>query len=62
MAVTTATNARRIGGVPLSLKSLSCYVLNPDTLRAVTTGLARASAAVGSITGCSSWSRCAPRS
>jgi hypothetical protein len=44
MAVTTATNARRIGGVPLSLKSLSRYVLNPDTLRAVTTGLARASA------------------
>jgi hypothetical protein len=43
MAVTTATDARRIGGVPISLKWLSCYILNPDTLRAVTTELAPAS-------------------
>jgi hypothetical protein len=43
IVVTTATDARRIGGVPLSLKWLSFYVLNPDTLRAVTTELAPAS-------------------
>ncbi len=43
MAVTTAPNARRIGGVPLSLKWLNSCVLNPDTLRAVTTELAPAS-------------------
>ncbi len=44
MAATTATDARRIGDVPISLKWLSSYVLNPDTLRAVTTALAPASA------------------
>jgi hypothetical protein len=42
-AVTTATDARRIGGVPFSLKWLSFYVLNPVKLRVVTTALAPAS-------------------
>jgi hypothetical protein len=43
MVVTTVTDARRRGGVPISLKSLSVCVLNPDQLRAVTTALAAAS-------------------
>jgi hypothetical protein len=43
MAVTTGTDARRMGGVPLSLTWLSCYVPNPVELRAVTTALAPAS-------------------
>ena len=42
MVVSTATAARRIG-VPISLKWLSVYILNPDRLRAVTTELAPAS-------------------
>jgi hypothetical protein len=43
MVVTTATDARRIGGVLISLKWLSFYVLSPDKLRAVTSELAPAS-------------------
>jgi hypothetical protein len=44
MVVTTATAARRIGGVASSLTWLSPCVLSPDKPRAVTTELAPASA------------------
>jgi hypothetical protein len=43
MAATNATDVNRTGGVPISLKWLSFYVLNADKLRAVTTALAPAS-------------------